>query len=245
MPACSGRGIWVFARQGETRCPCIAGGISPARRADKKEETYGFLLLANHPLSLRRATGAVDRSPAKRLPPTCCCDRQGLTATPEGRGISLLAAFEKWAAILWRNAPLRASARPYLRQQMPQIFGQKLWCLLLLRRKRGDSQEGRKLGFSLFASRSERACEQPPAGRLLASRSAPAPRRRTHPAARRRRIHTGICWVMQWILPPPIRISRAGMATTSRVGNSACKMACAFSSIGSPNAGMTTARLAI
>ena len=162
MPAPSRHTICVFARQGETRCPCIAGGISPARRADKKEETYGVLLLANHPLSLRRATGAVDRSPAKRLPPTCCCDRQGLTATPEWRGISLLAAFEKWAAILWRNALLRASARPYLRQQMPQIFGQTPNCPLF-RRKRGDSQEGRKLGFSPLV-RLRRAAALPPAG---------------------------------------------------------------------------------
>ena len=64
---------------------------------------------------------------------------------PQRVEISLLAAPEKWAAILSRNAPLRASARPYLRQQMPQIFGQTLYCLLSLRRKRGDSQEGRNL----------------------------------------------------------------------------------------------------
>ena len=75
---------------GRRECPCITGGISPARRADKKEETYGFLLLANHPLSLRRATGAVYRSPAKRMPPICCCDRQGLAATPEGQGFPFL-----------------------------------------------------------------------------------------------------------------------------------------------------------
>ena len=71
-------------------CPRITGGISPARRAGKKGKTYGFPLLANHPLSLRRATGAVDRSPAKRLPPTCCCDRHGMAATPEGQRFPFL-----------------------------------------------------------------------------------------------------------------------------------------------------------
>ena len=101
---------------------------------------------------------------------------------PRGVGISLLAASEKRAAETWAGRPLRASAHPYLRQQMPQIFGQMLNCLLSLRRKRGEN-----LVSPLFASRSERACEQPPAGRLLASRSAPAARRRTVPAARRRR----------------------------------------------------------
>ena len=131
------RTIWVFTRQGETGCPRITGGISPARRADKKEETCGFLLLANHPLSLRRATGAVGRSPAKRMPPTCYCDRQGLAATPEGVEISLLSVIRKWAAILWCNAPLRASARPYLRQQMSQIFGQTLLYLLSLKKEKG------------------------------------------------------------------------------------------------------------
>ena len=30
----------------------------------------------------------------------------------------------------------------------------------------------------------------------------------------------GCCWVMQWMFPPPSRISRAGMPTTSRSGNS-------------------------
>ena len=136
---------------------CAAGG--------QEGRNLRFSPSCGSPLSLRRATGAVDRSPAKRLPPTCCCDRQGLTATPEGRGISLLAAFEKWAAILWRNALLRASARPYLRQQMPQIFGQKLWCLLLLRRKRDDSQEGRNPVFSpLVRPRRAGAHTPPPAG---------------------------------------------------------------------------------
>ena len=136
---------------------CAAGG--------QEGRNLRFPPSCGSPLSLRRATGAVDRSPAKRLPPTCCCDRQGLTATPEGRGISLLAAFEKWAAILWRNALLRASARPYLRQQMPQIFGQTPNYLLPLRRKRGDSQEGRKLGFSpLVRPRRAGALSPPPAG---------------------------------------------------------------------------------
>ena len=83
------RGFGFFARQGEEGARA-SRRILPARRADKKGETYGFPLLANHPLSLRRATGAVYRSPAKRLPPTCYCDRQGLVATPEGQGFPFL-----------------------------------------------------------------------------------------------------------------------------------------------------------
>ena len=144
-------------------CPRITGGISPARRADKKEKTYGFPLLANHPLSLRRATGAVDRCSAKRLPPTCCCDRHGMAATPEGAKISPLAACEKWAAILSRNAPLRASARPYLRHQMPQIFGQTPLCLLTPKEKGVIRKRGETFGVSPLV-RLRRAAALPPAG---------------------------------------------------------------------------------
>ena len=158
----------------------IAGGISPARRADKKEKTYGFPLLANHLLSLRRATGAIYRSPAKRLPPSRCCDRHGMAAIPEtyphncgkisGLDSPFLLIKGSWAAETWAGGPLCASARPDLRQQMPQIFRQTLLYLLSLRRKRGDSQEGRKLGFSPLRE-PQRACMRATARRAALSES--------------------------------------------------------------------------
>ena len=43
-------------------------------------------------------------------------------------------------------------ARPYLRQQMPQIFGQIPIYLLLPKRKRGDSQEGRNFVSPLLCA---------------------------------------------------------------------------------------------
>ena len=55
---------------------CAAGG--------QEGENLRFSPSCGSPLSLRRATGAVYRCSAKRLPPSCCCDRHGLAATPEG-----------------------------------------------------------------------------------------------------------------------------------------------------------------
>jgi hypothetical protein len=40
----------------------------------------------------------------------------------------------------------------------------------------------------------------------------------------------GTCWVMQWMLPPPRRISLAGTPTTSRSGNVSARMRAASSS---------------
>ena len=40
----------------------------------------------------------------------------------------------------------------------------------------------------------------------------------------------GTCWVMQWMLPPPRRISRAGTPTTSRSGKTRRRIAAASSS---------------
>ena len=89
-------------------------------------------------------------SDAFRLPPNCCCDRQGIGCHPRGstlhRGVesALLVALGKWAAGTLALRTLRASARPYLRQQMPQIFGQMPMYLLLPKgkgviRKRGET----------------------------------------------------------------------------------------------------------
>ena len=90
-------------------------------------------------------------SDAFRLPPSCCCDRHGIGCHPRGsalpRGVepALLVALGKWAAGALALRTLRASARPYLRQQMPQIFGQMPMYPLPPRgkgviRKRGKTQ---------------------------------------------------------------------------------------------------------
>ena len=49
------------------------------------------------------------------------------------------------------------------------------------------------------------------------SRALP-PRATTRRTAQPFAAPSGTCWVMQWMLPPPRRISRAGMPTTSRSG---------------------------
>ncbi len=55
--------------------------------------------------------------------------------------------------------------------------------------------------------------------------------------------YSGIWPVIQWMLPPPIRMSRAGIWMISRVGNNPARIAAALLSFGSPKAGMTTAPL--
>ena len=44
----------------------------------------------------------------------------------------------------------------------------------------------------------------------------------------------GICWLMQWKLPPPVKIWSARWPTTRRVGKSACMSVTAASSFGAP-----------
>ena len=124
--------------------PVHHGGVRlrGGRTRRKKPTVSSFLPIILFPSGAPRARFIV--VPLSGFHPLAVATGMGWLP-PQRVEISLLAAPEKWAAILSRNAPLRASARPYLRQQMPQIFGQTLYCLLSLRRKRGDSQEGRNL----------------------------------------------------------------------------------------------------
>ena len=59
--------------------PAHHGWISPARRADKKEETsvFPFLRVTPFPCAPRRGFRA-----RQAVPPNCCCDRQGLACHP-------------------------------------------------------------------------------------------------------------------------------------------------------------------
>ena len=158
---------------------CAAGG--------QEGRNLRFPPSCGSPLSLRRATGAVYRSPAKQLPPTCCCDRRGLAATPEGWRFPFLLLL-KSGRQFFSVTHLCARQRALIcGSKCRKSSGRRLTACSRLEGKGVIRKRGENLVSPLFASRSERACEQPPAGRLLASRSAPAPRRRTHPAARRRR----------------------------------------------------------
>ena len=142
-------------------CPRITGEISPARRADKKEETYGFLLLANHPLSLRRATGAVYRNPAKRMPPICCCDRRGMTSTPEGKGFPFLLLL-KSGRQFFSVTHLCARQRALICGSKCRKFsGRRLCVCFYLEGKGGDSQEGRNPGFAPLVRLSRAATRIP------------------------------------------------------------------------------------
>ncbi len=129
-----------FRPTGRNGVPAHRGGfrLRGGRTRRGKSTVFPFLPIILFP------SGAVDRGSAKRLPPTCCCDRHGLGATPEGWRFPFLLLFEAGRQKLGRDAPLRASARPYLRQQMPQLFGQTFDCLLPLKgkgviRKRGEN----------------------------------------------------------------------------------------------------------
>ena len=98
------------------------------------------------------------RSPAKRMPPTCQSNRKGLAATPEGAGACpFLLLVKSGRRKLRRNALLRASARPDLRQQMPQIFGQTLNCLLPLKGKGVIRKRGENVVSPLLCARAAQA----------------------------------------------------------------------------------------
>ena len=62
-------------------------------------------------------------------------------------------------------------------------------------------------------------------------------------AVGQRRIQPGICWLMQWKLPPPVRMLSARRPTALRSGNSAWIAATAASSFAAPYSGTTTAAL--
>src|SRR3546814_15936828 len=55
-----------------------------------------------------------------------------------------------------------------------------------------------------------------------------------------RRNHTGTCWLMQWKLPPPVRMWSALKPTASRPGNRAPIASTAASSFGAPSGGTTS-----
>ena len=130
--------------------PLRRAGFAPARRGRARggqPKVFPLLSITLFP-SGRAARARV--SDAFRLPPNCCCDRHGIDCHPRGsalpRGVesALLVALGKWAAGTLALRTLRASARPYLRQQMPQIFGQMPMYLLLPKgkgviRKRGET----------------------------------------------------------------------------------------------------------
>src|SRR5690349_11754162 len=55
--------------------------------------------------------------------------------------------------------------------------------------------------------------------------------------------HSGTCWLMQWKLPPPVRMWSARRPTATRSGNSAWITSTAASSLAAPYCGTTTAAL--
>ena len=167
---CLAPALCVPVPNGQGISPAAAGGNdAPARRGrarGRKPIRFPPSCQSSSFPSGRAARARV--SDAFRLPPNCCCDRQGIGCHPRGSTLprrvesALLVALGRWAAGTLALRTLRASARPYLRQQMPQIFGLTPMCLLPYKGKGGDSQEGRNFVSPLFASRSERTCEQPP-----------------------------------------------------------------------------------
>ena len=182
-PFPTGRGFRPLRRAGFAPARRGRAGFAPARRGRARgRKPIRFPPSCQSPSFPSGRAARARVSDAFRLPPNCCCDRQGIgchsrgNALPRGVESALLVALGKWAAGTLALRTLRASARPYLRQQMPQIFGQMPMCLLPYKGKGGDSQEGRNFVSPLFASRSERTCEQPPRSGGLASRSAPAAR---------------------------------------------------------------------
>jgi isocitrate dehydrogenase len=75
-------------------------------------------------------------------------------------------------------------------------------------------------------------------------RASPWTSRRLTTGARRGRA-AGTCWVMQWMLPPPSRISRPGTPTTRRSGNTRFNFAKAAASVRGSSSGITMPPLAM
>ena len=131
--------------------PLRRAGFAPARRGRARgRKPIRFPPSCQSPSFPSGRAARARVSDAFRLPPNCCCDRHGIGCHPRGstlsRGVelALLVALGKWAAGTLALRTLRASARPYLRQQMPQIFGLTPMYLLLPKgkgviRKRGET----------------------------------------------------------------------------------------------------------
>ena len=181
---CLAPALCVPVPNGQGISPAAAGGNdAPARRGRARgRKPIRFPPSCQSPSFPSGRAARARVSDAFRLPPNCCCDRQRIGCHPRGSALpcgvepALLVALGKWAAGTLALRTLRASARPYLRQQMPQIFGQMPMYLLLPKgkgviRKRGETS------FSPLRE-PQRAYMRATAAqrRLLASRSAPAAR---------------------------------------------------------------------
>ena len=137
--------------------------MRPARpHCGQEGGNQGFPLLVNQPLSFRARCARKGKSlfpPAARLPQrvsrtgaTPEMARRGRRALRGGVATAILVAFQQLGGGKFGVTHLARAARPYLRQQMPRIFGQMLTCLLLPKRKRGDSQEGRNFVSPLLCA---------------------------------------------------------------------------------------------
>ena len=150
--------------KGQRMCPCITGwdaACAAALRARRGKPGFPPSCQSS-PFPLGRAARARVSS-AFQLPPSRV-DRVSRTdATPEmarrgrralrgGVTTAILVAFQQLGGAKFGVTHLARAARPYLRQQMPQIFGQMLTCLLSPKRKRGDSQEGRNFVSPLLCA---------------------------------------------------------------------------------------------
>ena len=125
-------------------------GFAPARRGRARggqPKVFPLLSITLFP-SGRAARARV--SDTFRLPPGWCCDRHGIGCHPKGAvaslqgGICPSCCFGKVGGGNFSVTHLARKARPYLRQQMPQIFGQMLKRLLPPKgkgviRKRGET----------------------------------------------------------------------------------------------------------
>ena len=110
-----------------------------------------------------------------------------MASTPEGKGFPFLLLL-KSGRQFFSVTHLCARQRALICGSKCRKFsGRRLCVCFYLEGKGVIRKRGETLVSPLFASRSERACEQPPAGRLLASRSAPVARSDNFSAARRRR----------------------------------------------------------
>ena len=163
--------------------PLRRAGFAPARRGRARgRKPIRFPPSCQSPSFPSGRAARARVSDAFRLPPNCCCDRQGIGCHPRGsalpRGVesALLVALGKWAAGTLALRTLRASARPYLRQQMPQIFGQMPMYLLLPKGKGVIRKRGKTQFVPSCAPAARSGPFPPPAGGEIPAREARAPK---------------------------------------------------------------------
>ena len=168
-PFPTGRGFRPLRRAGFAPARRGRAGFAPARRGRARgRKPIRFPPSCQSPSFPSGRAARARVSDAFRLPPNCFCDRQGIGCHPRGSALPLRGGTSPSCCLGQMGGgnfnvthPARVSAPLFAAANAANLRADA-YVPAPAQRKRGDSQEGRNFVSPLFASRSERACEQPP-----------------------------------------------------------------------------------